>query len=475
MTVDDLCYIDACEAIELFKGRKLSPVELLKAQIARAEEVEPKVNAFTSTRYEQALEQAVEIEKYYMKGTNSKLGALSGITIALKNEHSMIGDNTTKGSLLLKDNIDTENAPITQLLLNAGAVIHAKTNTPEFCAAAFTRSRLHGVTVTPWNLEKSSGGSSGGSAASLACGTSTLATGSDIGGSIRIPASFNGVVGLKPSYGRVAEAAPLDASNPYNHVGPLARSVRDCALFFDVINGPHPSDITTVRPKLDVPTTFSDIRGMRIALCMNLGYFNVDPIVQKNTQEAAEALRELGAVLEEVDLPWDDQTKEAAGNNLSYMMGGALGNLVSDSEELLNDYVLEIITKSATLTQEDYFSSITVAAKMYTALSKVFEQYDALICPTMAVPSIPAEGKKPYFESILTDSMTYPFNMLSRCPVLSIPTGFSGDDVPTGLQIVGQTFQDLEVLRIGANLERILDWRRGRRPLQKSTCGDDIL
>jgi Asp-tRNA(Asn)/Glu-tRNA(Gln) amidotransferase A subunit family amidase len=472
MRENDLCYIDACEAIELFKGRKLSPVEILEAQIARAEEVEPKVNAFSSVRYEQALEQAVQIEKYYMKGTTSRLGPLSGIPIALKNEHSMIGDNTTMGSLLLKDNIDVENAPITQLLLDAGAVVHAKTNVPEFCAAGFTRSRLHGVTVTPWNLEKSSGGSSGGSAVSLACGTSTLATGSDIGGSIRIPASFNGVVGLKPSYGRVAEAAPLDASNPYNHVGPLARSVRDCALLFDVINGPHPSDITTLRPKLDVPTTFSDIRGTRIALSMNLGYFDVDLVVQKNTQRAAEALRELGAVVEEVDLPWNDRTKEAAGNNLVYMMGGGLGRLVSDDEELLNDYVLEMISKSATLTQENYFSSIKVAAEMYTALGRVFEQYDALICPTMAVPSIPAEGEKPYLESLLTDSMTYPFNMLSRCPVLSIPTGFSGDNVPTGLQIVGQTFQDLDVLKIGANLERILDWCSGHRPLQKSTYGE---
>jgi Asp-tRNA(Asn)/Glu-tRNA(Gln) amidotransferase A subunit family amidase len=181
--------------------------------------------------------------------------------------------------------------------------VHARTTTPEFCCAPVTWTKLWGVTRNPWNLAYSPGGSSGGSAAALAAGTATLATGSDIGGSIRIPSSFCGVTGFKPPYGRVPEVPPFNLDH-YCHEGPMARSVADCALLENVIAGPHPSDVVSLRPKLEIPFPLEPVAGLRIALSPDLGCFTVDPDVAANTLAAAERLRDAGAVVTEVSLPW---------------------------------------------------------------------------------------------------------------------------------------------------------------------------
>ncbi len=186
-------------------------------------------------------------------------------------------------------------------MLDAGAIVHARSTAPEFSVAGFTRSRLWGPTRNPWNPAWSPGGSSGGSAAALAAGTATLASGSDIGGSIRIPASFCGVVGFKPPYGRVPVDPPYNLDT-YCHCGPLARTVADCAVFENVLAGPEPGDITTLRPKLELPEAFEGIAGLRVAVSVDLGDWPVDPEVRANTLAAADALRAAGAHVEEVDL-----------------------------------------------------------------------------------------------------------------------------------------------------------------------------
>ena len=301
--INELCYLSATEALALFKSKSLSPVELLEAQITRTDAVESQINAFTYNRFEAARELAKHAEDNYLKDADN-LGALTGITVALKDEFPMRGENTTEGSILLKDNIDKEDHPLVERLKDAGAIIHARSNVPEFSSAVFTRNRLHGTTRNPWNPEYSPGGSSGGSAAALATGTTTLATGSDIAGSIRVPASLCGVVGLKPSYGRVPESDPYYSLDTYNHNGPMARTVEDCALMFQIINGPHPNDIASSRPKLEVTTHFDDIKGMRIASSFDLSIFNVDPIIRENTIKVCHAFKDLGAVVEEVDIHW---------------------------------------------------------------------------------------------------------------------------------------------------------------------------
>ena len=198
---DDLCYLSATEALAAFKARKLSPVELLQAVIARADAVDPKINAFPMKLYDRALGEARKAEARYMK-TDGRTRALEGVPMAIKDETTIKGWRTTFGSVVFKDNIDTYTAPAAERIIKAGAVIHARSAAPEFSCAPYTHSRQWGITRNPWNLDYSPGGSSGGAGASLAAGSTTLANGSDIGGSIRIPASMCGVVGFKPPYGR---------------------------------------------------------------------------------------------------------------------------------------------------------------------------------------------------------------------------------------------------------------------------------
>src|SRR3982750_1887557 len=205
---DELHYLPASEALAHFRARDLSPVELLDAVIARADAVEPTVNALCHERFEAAREEARAAEARYMGGGEPR--ALEGIPLAIKEEEEVAGQPWTQGSLIYKDLVAERSSAFAQRMLDAGAIVHARTTAPEFSCALFTHSRLHGVTRNPWNPEYAVGGSSGGSGAALASGTATLATGSDIGGSIRLPASFNGVVGFKPPYGRVPQEAPFN-------------------------------------------------------------------------------------------------------------------------------------------------------------------------------------------------------------------------------------------------------------------------
>ena len=216
---DDLHYLSAAEALARFRDRSLSPVDLLDAVTARADAVEPTVNALCHERYEAAREEARAAEARYAGRGDGEPRALEGIPLAIKEEEEVAGQPWTQGSLIYKDLVAEQSSVFAQRMLDAGAIVHARTTAPEFSCALFTHSRLHGVTRNPWNPEFGVGGSSGGSGAALASGTTTLASGSDIGGSIRAPASFNGVVGFKPPYGRVAQAVPFNLDT-YCHCGP---------------------------------------------------------------------------------------------------------------------------------------------------------------------------------------------------------------------------------------------------------------
>ncbi len=235
MTDEDLCYLPAHEAVARFKARELSPVELLEAQIARTEIAEPVINAFSDTYFEDALEQARKAEARYA-GTDGRLRSLEGIPLAVKNEANIKGRRTTYGSLIYKDNVATTTDPHIERLLRAGAIVHARTTAPEFACDWVCHSRLEGITRNPWNPAYTCGATSGGSGASLAAGTTTLATGSDIVGSIRLPAAHCGVVGYKPPYGRNPNVMPQNM-DLYSHVGPLTRTVEDCAMMQNTHGG----------------------------------------------------------------------------------------------------------------------------------------------------------------------------------------------------------------------------------------------
>ncbi len=471
--MNDLAYLSAADALRLFRTRELSPVELVSAVIERAEAVEPVINAFAVTRYEEALAQAGEAEARYA-GNGALPRPLEGLPVAVKEEAPIAGQPSTLGSLPLREVVADQTAAFAQRILDAGGIVHARTTTPEFSCAPFTWTKLWGVTRNPWQAACSPGGSSGGSAAALAAGTATLATGSDIGGSIRIPAAFCGVTGFKPPYGRVPEVEIFNLDH-YCHEGPLARTVADCALLENVIAGPHPHDVASLRPKVEIPERLPPVAGLRIALSADLGCYQVDDDVAANTRAAAERLREAGAAVEEVTLPWrlDDITR-AARIHFGMIFGPSVQELYEQHATDLTPYARRFIEESAQIRKEDLVAGLALEAQLYVPLGDLLDRFDALVCPTFAIPALPAEydtadivqvnGRR--WDDWLSLLMTLPFNIASRCPVLSVPSGLSRDGVPTGLSVVGRTYDDVTVFRVAAAHEQRFPWldSPGRRP-----------
>lgn len=459
MTDLDLCYMPASTALKLFRKKKLSPVELMQAVIARAEKTKEKVNAFTYTHFDEALDAARKAEAKYAKGR--KTGALEGLPVGIKDESYIKGKPTSGGSLILKDFVGEHTSTMNERIMKEGGIVHARTATPEFSCAAYTWSRLWGVTRNPWNRDFTPGGSSGGSAASLASGTSSICTGSDIGGSIRIPASASGVVGYKPPYGRNPDDPPFNLDF-YCHTGPLARTVEDAILLQNVMSGPSPYDISTLRPKLTLPTKYRPIKGWKIAYSMVLGAFEVDPQVVKNTKKALDVFRSLGATVEEVDIGWGPEILEAAMTYLNHLFGASLAKLLAEHGDEMTTYARHFAELGQGSKATDFVHSLEVAGRMYMTLGPLLEKYDVLICPATALPAVPAGHDQSKDEVRINDKvvnpslgwvMTTPFNTMSRCPVLSVPSGFARNGVPTGIQIVGRTYCDEDVFRAGMAYE----------------------
>ena len=463
--MSDLHYLSANEALRLFRSRELSPVELMDAVIARAEAVEPAINAFAETRFDEAMDAARAAQERYA-GAGDPPGPLDGLPVAVKEEAPIAGQKNTLGSLPLREVVADHTAAFVQRIIDAGGIVHARSATPEFCCAPFTWTKLWGVSRNPWNTAFSPGGSSGGSAASLAAGSATLATGSDIGGSIRIPSSFCGVTGFKPPYGRVPEMEIFNLDH-YCHEGPLARSVADCALLENVIAGPHPSDVASLRPKLEIPGRLEPVTGMRIALSVDLGCYAVDDDVAANTRAAADRLRDAGATVQEVSLPWQLETiNRAARIHFGMIFGPSVRDIYEKHADELTTYAQRFIAESDEITKADWVAGLALEAGIYAPLGELLEEFDALVCPTFAVPALPAEydTDQPVLvngqprEDWLDVLMTLPFNIASRCPVLSIPSGRSRDGVPTGLSVVGKTYDDITVFRIAAAHEERFPW-----------------
>ncbi|MFA4928883.1 MAG: amidase, partial [Patulibacter sp.] len=264
MTDAALHALSATEALAGFRARTLSPVELMQATIARAEQVEPTVNALCHRFFDEALVAARASERRYARG-GDEIGPLDGLPLVVKEEEPIAGQPWTQGSAVYRSLVASRSSVLAERVIASGAIVHARSTASELSAAAFTHSRLWGVTRNPWNPEWSPGGSSGGSAAALASGTTTLATGSDTAGSIRLPAAFSGVVGFKPPYGRVPADPPFNL-DCYVHYGPLARTVADCRLLQNVLAGPHPSDPVALDPKVELPEVPGSVVGRRIAV-----------------------------------------------------------------------------------------------------------------------------------------------------------------------------------------------------------------
>lgn len=459
----ELWQMTASEALQAFRTQEVSPVELMTSVIARAEATEPHINALTFTFFDEAMGQAREAESRYRAGTARPM---EGIPLGIKEEMPVAGQPVTGASLVYKDEIATQTAPLAARMLDAGAIIHTRTTCPEFSCAEFTHSRLFGVTRNPWNLHFDVGGSSGGAAASLAAGSTMLAGGSDIGGSIRIPASCCGVVGFKPPYGRVPQDPPFNLDH-YCHEGPLARTVEDARLFQNVIAGPDPRDVVSLRPKIEIPTPSGSIKGWKIGISLNLGDYLIDDDVAANTLAAADAFRQAGAEVEEVELPWTrEEISIACRTHFSILFAAWVKEIYDDHRDLLTPYAAAFAREMLAIPATP-LEGMELEGKLYASLGSLLEQYQLLLCPTTALPALEA-GKDYVDEPAYVNGvacrpdhdvvMTPPFNIASRCPVMSVPSGLSRDGVPTGLQIVGRTYDDVSVFEAAAVFEQIRPW-----------------
>lgn len=469
MTVQttDVAYLSATGTLQLFRSRQLSPVELMDAVIARAEEVEPQINAFAEQMFETALAQARQAEARYM-GRGDAPRPLEGIPVAVKEVQPIAGRRWAEGSLVTRDRIAQVSHPVVERVIAAGGLIHARSTTPEFSCAGFTHSALWGVTRNPWNLDYSPGGSSGGSAASLAAGSALLATGSDISGSVRIPAAACGVVGYKPPYGRVP-GLPPENLDYYHQNGPLARTVADCALLQNVLAGPHPADAASLRQIVHIPQCLGDIKGWRIALSIHLGDYLVEPDVAANAHQCAAALRQAGAVVEEVSLSWKraDVARAWWIHALS-VFGPTIRKNIGPNLDQVTPYIRGFVqAMEGTFGQSDPLEALQIENDLYAELGPLLQQYDALICPTTSLPAL--EASEDYTETTLfvdgrpldgygESLMTTPFNLVGRCPVLAVPSGRAANGVPTGIQIVGPTYEDEKVFHVAAALEQARPW-----------------
>jgi aspartyl-tRNA(Asn)/glutamyl-tRNA(Gln) amidotransferase subunit A len=446
------------------RAGELSPVEVTEAYLARAAHVQPQLNPFTFVFPEQAREAARRSERRLREDPGS-CGPLEGLPVAIKELTPVKGMPHTLASLAFRDQVADVTDPAVERLLAAGALVHARTTTPEFGCASVTDSLIFGETLNPWDVTRSTAGSSGGAAAALAAHATPLAQGTDAAGSLRLPAAACGIVGMKPSHGVVPVRAPgyLEACN---HNGPMARDVADLRLMFDAMAGTDPAQLAGVRP-VDGGAEV-DLRGLRVGLIDAMDDLDVDPDVVANLHSAARLLEKEGAVVEPVAFPWSyarlfDTAKAVFAQYYGPMVRQAVeaGVEVTDYARAFSDSMVELT--------DDWRTRLTAreaTAELHRALGALLARSDVLLLPTLAAPAYPAgehfvesgpvvNGREQPDRWIV--AFTIPFNLTSACPVVSVPTGLSAQRLPTAAQVVARPYHDNSAISVAAQLETLLD------------------
>ncbi len=466
--------------------KEASAEDIVKSVLGRIAAVENKISAFMTININEAVIKAKELDRQIASG--KEIGLLTGIPVAIKDNLCTKGILTTASSKILQNYIPPYSATVVEKILQAGAIPIGKTNLDEFAMGSSTENSAYKATKNPWDLSAVPGGSSGGSAASVAAGESTIAFGSDTGGSIRQPASFCGVVGLKPTYGRVSRYGLIAFASSLDQIGPLAKDVTDAAIFMNFVAGHDPKDSTSV--EMPVPdyrkSLVDDVKSLKIGVVKELLGKGIDDGVKRSILEAAKLFRELGAKVEEVSMPTFEYgvptyyllaTAEAS-SNLERYDGVKYGLRSSEAGDLLAMYyntrregfgpevkrriMLGTYALSAGYYDAYYLKAQKVRTLIKNDFDKAFAKFDVLISPT--APSVAFKiGEKVAdpLSMYLSDIATIPVN-LAGIPAISIPCGFV-NDLPVGLQIMGKAFGEETLFRAAYTYEQNTEWRK-RKP-----------
>ncbi|MFB3816622.1 MAG: amidase [Candidatus Methylomirabilales bacterium] len=465
MSAQDLALASATELAALVRRKAASPVEVIEAVLARVDRLNPAVNAYCLVAAEAARREAAAAEAAVMRG--AALGPLHGVPFSVKDLVITAGVRTTWGSRIYADHVPQEDAPAVARLKAAGGILLGKTTTPEFGWKGATDSPIFGISRNPWDPSKTPGGSSGGAAAAAAASLGPLHIGTDGGGSIRIPGSFCGIPGLKPTFGVVA-AYPAGATGTLSHVGPMARTVADCALMLEAMAGPDDRDPLSLPSGPAVAAGLAaGIRGLRVAWSPTLGYARVDPEVAAVTGAAAARFPDLGCQVEEVEKVFEDPD----GTWATLFYGGIaarLADLLPAWRAHMDPGLVEIVEEGRAITGIQLGQALLAKSAFYETVRRFFLHYDLLLTPTLAVPpfaagaSAPAGGRTG--SRLAWVAFTYPFNLTGQ-PAATLPCGFTAAGLPVGLQIVGPRLRDDLVLRAAAAFETLSPWAHRLPPL----------
>lgn len=460
MRQQELIRESACGIIEKLTTGVVTPIDLLDVLEKRISEVNGQVNALPILCFDRARRSATEL----MKKPIIERGPLAGLPVPIKDLTDVSGVRNTSGSLIFKDNISARSDIVVERLEQNGALIYAKSNTPEFGCGGNTFNQLFGATLNPWNTARSAAGSSGGAAAALATGMAWLAQGSDMGGSLRNPASFCGVVGLRPSIGRVARTPTGKVAATLGLAGPMARNVEDVALMLDAMSGQHPDDPLSL-PKLDsfVSAARSGKRPKRVAYSSDLGITPVDPQIAAITRAAAVRFEEAGAIVEETEP--DFREAHECFHVLRAFEYVGMDVLLRKHRELIRPEVIWNIEEGLRLTAAQIERAETQRVAMTQRAVRFFQTFDLLLTPATIVQPFPVQhryvgecaGHK--FENYVQWlSIAYAIT-LACCPALSLPCGFTESGLPVGMQIVAPPRGEAQLLAGAKVLEDILDVR----------------
>ncbi len=445
------------DASQLIRAEAITPLELTQACLDRIRQVDPLLNSFITLTAETALADARQAGEQIHRG--DYLGPLHGIPLALKDLYETRGVRTTAGSKVFGQYVPDQDAVTVQRLKTSGAILLGKLNMHEIALGVTNVNPHFGACRNPWDRERVSGGSSGGCAVALAGRLCYGALGSDTGGSIRIPASLCGIVGLKPTYGRVSLRGVIPLSWNLDHAGPMARTVHDTAMLLQAIAGYDPLDPGSIDIPVDdyLNQITVGMRGVRIALAAGEFFQKADPEVLQSVEAAARVCAELGAHVKKVDFPQAHQAARANSLMVPSDAAAFYQKQLEENPQLFGADVLQRLQTGAAFTSTDYALARRTQAELRRVFEAFFADFDLLLTPTTAVAAPPISGPDAVEQARLLTRFTAPFN-LTGLPAISIPCGFTSDGLPIGLQMVSRPWAEVSLLQAAYAYEQATNW-----------------